>query len=388
SCDETAIAILKMKRGRPAPHFKLLANLIASQEEVHTPYGGIVPELASRRHIEVLEPMTREALKRADLKLSDLNGIAVTHMPGLVGSLLVGLSFAKGLAFGLKSPFIGVSHLEGHLNAPFLENRKISYPQIGLIVSGGHTALYEIKKFGDYRLLGGTRDDAAGEAFDKVAKLLGLGYPGGPIIDRLAKEGNPDAVKLPKPKLPRYDFSFSGIKTAVKRITGAEGYWQIDRGSSRSRSQQQASGIVNGESAVDQTAAIEPSGSTVPQGELAMSFSIPNICSSFQETVVDHLVEKTIAAAKNRRCRHVILSGGVACNSRLREKLGLALKKSGRHLWYPSPKFCTDNAAMIAYTGGRYLLEGRSSPLDLNAFANVDLKSPLTPLFQRGAVRI
>ncbi|MBI2081999.1 MAG: tRNA (adenosine(37)-N6)-threonylcarbamoyltransferase complex transferase subunit TsaD [Deltaproteobacteria bacterium] len=344
SCDETSVAILNMKirRGdRPvAPTIKILSNLIASQDEVHTPYGGIVPELASRRHIEILEPMVREALKRANLKLSGLNGIAVTHMPGLVGSLLVGLSFAKSLAFSLQIPFIGVSHLEGHLNAPFLENPKISYPQIGLIVSGGHTALYEIKKFGDYRLLGGTRDDAAGEAFDKVAKILGLGYPGGPFIDRLAREGNPEAVKLPKPKLPRYDFSFSGLKTAVKNLTH----------DARRKTH--------------------------------------DVCASFQETVVDHLIEKTIAAAKNRRCRHVILSGGVACNSRLKEKLGASLKKSGRHLWFPSPKFCTDNAAMIAYTGGRYLLQGKSSPLDLNAYANVDLKSPLAPLFQRGVVKI
>jgi N6-L-threonylcarbamoyladenine synthase len=318
SCDETAVAVLEMGKKT-----KILSNLIASQHEIHLPYGGVFPELASRRHIEVLRPMVEEALKQAGVSQNKLGGIAVTHAPGLVGSLLVGLSFAKAYAYGLGVPFIGVNHLEGHLNAPFLEHPKISYPQIGLVVSGGHTALYFIKKFGDYRFLGGTRDDAAGEAFDKVAKILGLGYPGGPVIDRLAKEGNPDAVKFPKPKMKGYDFSFSGLKTAVKQLT--------DKNSLR----------------------------------------VEDVCASFQETVVDILIEKTLAAAKAKRCKNILVTGGVACNSRLEKKMSNA--------YFASPVFCTDNAAMIAYVGGRYLQMGQRSPLSLNAVANLDLTRSLSP---------
>ena len=325
SCDETAAAVLNLSglgnRMRP----KILSDLVASQEEIHLPYGGIVPELASRRHIEILQPLVEQALSKAKVGLTDLNGIAVTHAPGLVGSLLVGLSFAKSLALGLNIPFVGVSHLEGHLNAPFLENPGIPYPQIGLIVSGGHTALYFIKGFGDYRFLGGTRDDAAGEAFDKVAKLLGLGYPGGPVIDKIAREGDPTAIKLPRPKMPKYDFSFSGLKTAVKNLSHDAQRMTHD------------------------------------------------VCASFQETVADHLIEKTMLAAKNYRCRVVVITGGVACNSRLKAKLGEICRQTGRRLFVPSPRYCTDNAAMIAYTGGRYLLKGQSSPWSLNALANLDL---------------
>ncbi len=315
SCDETAVAVLEVKKSGPA---KILANLIASQHEIHLPFGGIFPELASRRHIEVIRPLVEEALKEAGLAAADLEGIAVTNTPGLVGSLLVGLSFSKAYAFGLKIPFIGVSHLEGHLNAPFLENPKITYPHIGLIVSGGHTALYCVKKFGDYQFLGGTRDDAAGEAFDKVAKILGLGYPGGPLVDKLAKKGNPKAVKFTKPKLPGYEFSFSGLKTAVK-------------------------------------------------GVVETGHSLNDICASFQETAVDILTEKSLAAAKNKRCKTILVTGGVACNSRLREKLSRA--------YFASPVFCTDNAAMIAYVGGKHLLAGKHSPLSLNAVANADLRA-------------
>lgn len=311
SCDETAVAVLDLdKKGRA----KILSNLIASQHEIHLPYGGIFPELASRRHIEVLRPMVEEGLKTAGVNQKKLDGIAVTHAPGLVGSLLVGLSFAKAYAFGLQIPFIGVNHLEGHLNAPFLEGPKIPYPQIGLVVSGGHTALYFIRKFGDYRFLGGTLDDAAGEAFDKVAKVLGLGYPGGPEIDRLARQGNPAAVKFPKPRTKGYDFSFSGLKTAVK-LRGGEGETQ-------------------------------------------------DVCASFQEIVVDVLIEKTLAAAKAKRCKNIVVTGGVACNSRLREKMKAR---------FAPPEFCTDNAAMIAYVGGRRLMEGERSPLSLNAVASLPL---------------
>ncbi len=321
SCDETAVAVLDLRSRKP----KILSNLIASQDEIHLPYGGIFPELASRRHIEVLSPMVQESLKFAGISQGKIQGVAVTNAPGLIGSLLVGLSFAKAYAMGLKIPFIGVSHLEGHLNAPFLEHSEIRYPYIGLVVSGGHTALYFVKQFGNYQFLGGTRDDAAGEAFDKVAKILGLGYPGGPVIDKMAKEGNPAAIKFPKPKMKGYDFSFSGLKTAVKQVA-------------------------------------EPRP------------ALPDLCASFQETVVDLLIEKTMAAAKNRRCKTILVTGGVACNSRLREKLTAITKESKKKVYFASPVFCTDNAAMIAYVGGRHLQMGQQSPLSLNAVANLSLR--------------
>lgn len=324
SCDETAVAVIKLGRDLERPSVKILANLVASQHEIHSQFGGIFPEYASRRHIEVLPSLVEEALRLAGLPAKKLNGVAVTYAPGLVGSLLVGLSFAKACAYGLKIPFIGVNHLEGHLNAPLIEGDKIGYPQIGLIVSGGHTALYFIQKFGDYRFLGGTRDDAAGEAFDKVAKILGLQYPGGPEIDRRAKEGNPMAVRLPHPKMSGYDFSFSGLKTAVRNYT-------------------------------------------LPSPPLA------NLCASFQETVVDVLIEKTLAAARSKRCRNIVVTGGVACNSRLREKMQEVAGQKKKKVYFASPIFCTDNAAMIAYVGGRHLQQGRSSPLSLNAVAHVPM---------------
>ena len=319
SCDETAVAVLEIGAGEIYPPVKILSNRIASQHEVHLPYGGIFPELASRRHIEVIRPLVTEGLKIAGIGLEQIDGVAVTSLPGLVGSLLVGVSFAKALAFGRKIPFIGVNHLEGHLNAPLAEGQEVPYPHIGLIVSGGHTALYEVKKFGDYRFLGGTRDDAAGEAFDKVAKLLGLGYPGGPIVDREARKGNAGAYPLTKPKLPGYEISFSGLKTAVRSLI-----------------------------------------------EKNKNISVPDLCASFQETAVDVLAEKTRSAANELQCKAMLVTGGVACNSRLREKL--------KEAHFASPVFSTDNAAMIAYVGGRYLQQGKQSPLSLNAAAHAALE--------------
>jgi len=301
--------------------------MIASQHEIHAPFGGIFPELASRRHIEVIQPLVAEALRKAGVAQNKIEGVAVTHAPCLVGSLLVGLSFAKSYAYALGVPFIGVSHLEGHLNAPILEHPEIRYPHIGLVVSGGHTALYLVEKFGQYKFLGGTMDDAAGEAFDKVAKILGLGYPGGPLVDKTAREGNPLAVKFPKPKVPGYDFSFSGLKTAAKTI--------VDK---------------------------------VTQAGL------PDLCASFQETVVDILIEKSLSAAKNRRCKTVLVTGGVACNSRLRVKLTEEAAKKKIKAYFASPILSTDNAAMIGYVGGRYLMMGQTSPLSLNAIAHLSLR--------------
>ncbi len=336
SCDETAVAVLEMDRKGSA---SILSNLIASQHDVHAPYGGIFPELASRRHIEVIQPLVSEALWQAGLSKEKLEGIAVTCAPGLVGSLLVGLSFAKAYAYGLGIPFIGVHHLEGHLNAPLLEHKRIACPHIGLVVSGGHTALYLIRKFGDYKLLGNTRDDAAGEAFDKVAKILGLGYPGGPEIDRLARDGNPKAVRFPKPRMAGYDFSFSGLKTAVRERIGR-----------RREPSKEACGTPAGDTLAD-------------------------LCASFQETVVDVLTDKTLAAAKAYRCRSIVVTGGVACNSRLRQKITESADDAGRETFIASPVYCTDNAAMIAYVGGRHLLLGKRSELSLNAIANFPLAS-------------
>ncbi|MDO8644915.1 MAG: tRNA (adenosine(37)-N6)-threonylcarbamoyltransferase complex transferase subunit TsaD [bacterium] len=349
SCDETAAAVIS-EDGRK---IRIHSNIIASQHEIHQKYGGIVPELASRRHMELILPIIEEALKQAGMKFEDLDGIAVTHTPGLVGSLLVGLQVAKSLAFSLKIPFIGVSHLEGHLYAPLLENPTLDYPYIGLLVSGGNTALYHVKKFGDYDFLGGTRDDAAGEAFDKVAKLLGLGYPGGPIIDKMAKGGNPKAIRFTKGKIKGhpFDFSFSGLKTAVQRYVNATGG---DGSSPRDRSSRtQLEGM--------------PVDRTRPRALVA------DLCASFQETVMEDLVEKTRLAAKKLKIRNSAVTGGVACNSSLRAKMPEA--------FFPSPLLCTDNAVMIAAVGLHLLKEGRRSPWNLNALANQDIR-----LNERGGV--
>ena len=325
SCDESAACVMRMAANGP----EILAQQISSQHEVHAPHGGIVPELASRRHIEVVAPLVRETLAAARCTGQDLDGIAVTHRPGLLGSLLVGLCFAKAYAWTLQKPFVGVSHLEGHLNSPFLEHANIAYPHIALLASGGHTALYHVTAFDDYRLIGATRDDAAGEAFDKVAQLLELGYPGGPVIDRLAKEGDPQAIDFPRGTVKGHplDFSFSGLKTAVRRYL-----------------------------------------------EDKPAVAIPNICASFQEAVVDALVEKTMAAAQQFETETVLLTGGVACNSRLRTKLHQAAEGAGKKCIVSSPQYCTDNAAMIAYVGAKHLERGDRSPWDLNAYPTERLK--------------
>ncbi len=367
SCDETAAAVMELKaNGKKAPTTKLLANRIASQHEIHAPFGGVFPELASRRHIEVIQPIVAEALKTAQITPGDLDGIAVTNRPGLVGSLLVGLSFAKSYAYGLGIPFLGVNHLEGHLHAPMIEHPEISYPHIGLIVSGGHTALYLVKGFGDFRFLGGTRDDAAGEAFDKVAKILGLGYPGGPIVDKMAKQGNPAAFRFTKPKMPKYDFSFSGLKTAVKSVLqkgqGSEGPFAEPSHESLSKT-----GGPRTEGAAERRLSAADGRS---HGNLVF---LQDVCASFQETAVDILIEKTLAAAKAYRCKTVLVTGGVACNSRLRAKMAEAAKAAKKISYFASPILSTDNAAMIAYAGGRRLMAQEFSPLELNAVSNLDL---------------
>jgi N6-L-threonylcarbamoyladenine synthase len=328
SCDDTGAAVLLDGR-------KILSNVISSQVSIHQKYGGVVPELASRRHIESIVPIVTEALETAKLTLGEIDGIAVTQGPGLVGSLLVGLSFAKSLSFAMGLPLVGVNHVEAHLSAIFLEEKSPRFPFIGLVVSGGHTSLFRVDGFGMFKRLGQTRDDAAGEAFDKVAKLLGLGYPGGPIIDELSRTGNPKAIRFPRPSLGKnsFDFSFSGLKTAVVNYVKAH-----------------------------------PAPPQSYSEEL-----IRNIVASFQEAVVDVLVKKTLQAAQHERLKKVVLSGGVAANRLLRERMVEEARGQKVRVYIPSPLLCADNAAMVGVVGYEYLKRGVRAPLSLNAFSNMPL---------------
>jgi len=328
SCDDTGAAVVLDGR-------KILSNVVSSQVPIHQKYGGVVPELASRRHIESIVPIVKEALEIAKLTLSEIDGIAATQGPGLVGSLLVGLSFAKSIAFATGLPFIGVNHIEAHLSAIFLEEKSPRFPFIGLVVSGGHTSLFRVDGFGKYRRLGQTRDDAAGEAFDKVAKLLGLGYPGGPIIDELSKTGNPKAIRFPRASLGKdsFDFSFSGLKTAVVNYVKAH---------------------------------------PEPPGGYSEDL-IKDIVSSFQEAVVEVLVKKTVQAAQHQGLKRIVLSGGVAANQRLRQKIKEESFEQKLKVYIPSPSFCTDNAAMVGVVGYEYLKRGIRADLSLNAFSNMPL---------------
>ena len=319
SCDETAAAVVVDGK-------EILSNIIYSQIDVHSKFGGVVPELASRRHVEAIIPVIEEALTVANLSLDEIQGIAVTQGPGLVGSLLVGLSVAKSIAYVKNIPMVGVHHIEGHISAIFLEEDNLGFPFISLVVSGGHTSLYLVNGLDDCQLLGQTRDDAAGEAFDKVAKLLKLGYPGGVVIDQLAKEGNPKAVDFPRAFMSHnsLDFSFSGIKTAVLNYV-------------RTRSKEVISDQIN------------------------------DIVASFQEAIVDVLVIKTLTAALSRGVSTIVLAGGVASNTRLRTRLKDMAEEKGLRVFIPSPILCTDNAAMIAGIGNYYLRKGITSSMDLNA---------------------
>jgi len=316
SCDETSAAVVT-----DGAHLR--SNIVASQDEIHSRYGGIVPEMASRCHIERIQRITETALSKADMSLTDIDGIAVTAGPGLMGSLLVGLSFAKALSHARKIPFKGINHLEGHIHAIFLE-KKISYPFIALLVSGGHTALYDVGAVGKLTLLGTTKDDAAGEAFDKVSKILGLGFPGGKAIDEISKQGNRNAYFFPRPNLgdPSFHFSFSGLKTAVLHQRKKE-----------------------------------------PHANMA------DIAASFQEAVVDTLVQQALKALEFKEYQRLVVAGGVAANSRLREVFSEISAKTNIEVHFPSLSLCTDNAAMIAALGFHYLKNGDHDTLSLNAFA-------------------
>jgi len=320
SCDETAAAVLKNGN-------ELLSNVVASQDDIHTKFGGIVPELACRRHIECILPVIEKALTDANVKLKELDGISVTKGPGLIGSILIGFSAAKSIAFAMNKPFIGINHIEGHLNAAFLEKIKPPYPHIALIASGGHTSLFKVMNFGEYQLLGRTRDDAAGEAFDKVAKMLGYPQPGGPSIEKSSMKGNPSAINFPRGMLKddSLDFSFSGLKTAVMNYL---------RKLENDKSEDKA-----------------------------------DIAASFQQSVIDTLVFKTIRALDECKISSLVVAGGVAANEPLRKVFKKESINKDFKLFIPSINFCTDNAAMIAYAGFKRLSRGEKDSLDLNAFA-------------------
>ncbi len=321
SCDDTSAALIEASEDGAS----ILSNVVSSQSEIHARYGGIVPELASRRHIEMIWPVVDEAL--GGRKPGELSAVAVCHGPGLIGSLLVGCSFAKAMCYTAGIPFVGVNHLEGHLLSAFLDGREPQFPFLSLIVSGGHTCLYRVEGYMQYTELGRTRDDAAGEAYDKVSKLLGLGYPGGPVIDRLSVEGDPKAIDFPRAYLPdSLDFSFSGLKTAVRLAV-----------------------------------------------EKDPGLPVRDVAASFQAAVVDVLVRKTEWAIKKTRVKRVSLSGGVAANSALRNKMEEMAKKRDVTLYMTPPSLCTDNAAMIALAGYHRYALGERSGLDLNPRAYLPL---------------
>ncbi|MCL4516832.1 MAG: tRNA (adenosine(37)-N6)-threonylcarbamoyltransferase complex transferase subunit TsaD [Firmicutes bacterium] len=324
SCDETSAAVVRGGK-------TIMSNVIASQVDLHAKYGGVVPEVASRKHVEAIIPAVDTALHQAGVSLAELAGIAVTYGPGLVGGLLVGVSAAKAIAFGGQVPLVGVNHIEGHIYANFLEHPELKAPLICLTVSGGHTDLLYIPAFGAYELLGRTRDDAAGEAFDKVARVMGLGYPGGPQIDRLARDGNPRAVELPRAlsQEETFDFSFSGLKTAVLNYIHRERQSRKD--------------------------------GPLPEELLA------DLAASFQAAVVEVLSARTIEAAKEKRVRTVVMSGGVAANSLLRQEMSGAGAREGIAVYYPSLVLCTDNAAMIACAGYYRFRRGDRASWSLNA---------------------
>ncbi|MBE0426490.1 MAG: tRNA (adenosine(37)-N6)-threonylcarbamoyltransferase complex transferase subunit TsaD [Nitrospirae bacterium] len=355
SCDDTSASVVENG-------IKTLSNIISSQIEIHKKYGGIVPELASRRHIEMIWPVVDEALTNAGIKLEDLSGIAVCHGPGLIGSLLVGCSFAKAICYCRGIPLVAVNHLEGHIFSSFLEDPGPSFPFLALIVSGGHTCLYMIAGFGKYRELGRTRDDAAGEAYDKVSKLLGLGYPGGPVIDKLAQKGNPKAIDFPRAYLPEsLDFSFSGIKTAVLNFLKSKKESRVKGQQSTKQS------LVSSHSSL-----VEPCDQCPVTGDKSY-FSLSDIAASFQAAIVDVLVRKTEWAIKKEHIKRVVLSGGVAANSELRKMMKEMAEERGVEIFIPAISLCTDNAAMIAAAGYQHLVSGNIAGLDLNPRAYMPL---------------
>jgi N6-L-threonylcarbamoyladenine synthase len=325
SCDETAAAVVKNGR-------EILSNVIYTQIKLHTVFGGVVPEIASRKHIEKINPVIREALAAADMKLEDMDAIGVTYGPGLVGALLVGVAAAKVISYAKNIPLVGVHHIEGHISANYIENKDLEPPFLGMVVSGGHTHLVLVKDYGKYEIIGQTRDDAAGEAFDKVARAIGLGYPGGPKIDKLAREGNPTAIAFPRARVADapLDFSFSGLKSSVLNyINSCE----------------------------------------MKHQEICRA----DVAASFQAAVVDTIVSHTIEAAEMYHMDKVALAGGVASNSALRQAMKERCEAAGLKFYHPSPILCTDNAAMIGCAAYYEYLAGTRHGLDLNAIPNLKI---------------
>ncbi len=325
SCDETAAAVVKNGR-------EVLSNVIYSQIALHTEYGGVVPEIASRKHIEKINQVIGQALADADRKLSQMSAIAVTYGPGLVGALLVGVSAAKAISFASGIPLVGVHHIEGHISANYIENKELKPPFICLVVSGGHSHLVVVKDYGEYEIIGRTRDDAAGEAFDKVARAIGLGYPGGPKIDKVSKEGNPEAICFPRAKVgnAEYDFSFSGLKSAVLNYLN----------------------------------------SCQMKGE---EINVADVAASFQKAVIDVLVEHSMEAVRKYGYKKFAIAGGVASNSGLKAAFEEACQKDGIAFYHPSPVYCTDNAAMIGTAAYYEFQKGVRHGFDLNAVPNLKL---------------
>ena len=324
SCDETAVAVLKNGR-------EVLANIVSTQIELHKKFGGVVPEVASRKHIENIDAVYQEALDTAGIKAEDIDHIAVTYGPGLVGALLVGLSYAKALAFTLGISLVGVNHMQGHINANYIQHKDLKPPFITLVVSGGHTHLVEVKDYQNYEILGRTRDDASGEAFDKISRAMGLGYPGGPIIDKLAKQGNKHAIEFPRAYLDdSYDFSFSGLKSAVLNYLNAQ---------------------------------------KMKKQEIV----VEDVAASFQEAVVEVLSTKAVNAAEEKGYKTIALSGGVAANSALREKITQMANEKGIEIKFPGLDLCTDNAAMIGCAGYHNFINGKIDDMSLNAVPNLKI---------------
>lgn len=326
SCDETSAAVVVNGR-------EVLSNVIASQIDIHTKFGGVVPEVASRKHVEVIAVVVQEALDKAGVTLQDIDAVGVTYGPGLVGALLVGLQYAKGLAYSLGKPLIGVNHIEGHISANFIQYKDLKPPFVCLVVSGGHTFIVHMKDYGEFEVLGQTRDDAAGEAYDKVARAIGLGYPGGPKIDKISKEGNPDAIKFPRAKFHEnnsLDFSFSGVKSAVLNYLNQ----------------------------------MEMKKEEVNRADVA---------ASFQKAVVSFLVDNSVKACKLKGVNKMAVAGGVASNSSLRETLIKEGKKNDIEVLFPEFILCTDNAAMIGSAAYFEYIKGNIAPLTLNAVPNLKL---------------
>lgn len=325
SCDETAAAVVKNGR-------EVLSNVINTQIAIHTEYGGVVPEIASRKHIENINPVIKKALEDAGVTLDDIDAIGVTYGPGLVGALLVGVAEAKAIAFAKNKPLVGVHHIEGHISANYVENKELEPPFVALVVSGGHTHLVKVNDYGEYEIVGRTRDDAAGEAFDKVARAIGLGYPGGPKIDKLAKEGNPDAIEFPRAHVDDapYDFSFSGIKSAVLNYINSANM----------------------------------------QGK---EINHADVAASFQKAVVDALVSRAVRLAKECGMDKLAIAGGVASNSALRVAIQEECAKNNIGFYSPSPILCTDNAAMIGAAAYYEYIKGVRHGYDLNAVPNLKL---------------